>query len=108
MPNYGNRTYGTPVFSGAAVFWVDEGGSLESIMLVHNRTQTENKAQTIFSGRGCNISVGQQIRLTYNGEIVFGFGLRQGEMPFRLTSDTKYLITVVGDGALAGTVVVAS
>ncbi|MEM3404190.1 MAG: DUF4382 domain-containing protein [Nitrososphaeria archaeon] len=111
MPKIWNTTFETPVFYEAAVFWVSEDGSLEPIMLVHNRTKTENKAQIVFSGRGYNLTVGQQIELAYNGEIVFGFGLPIGGAPFKPTnvvSGTKYLITVIGDGALARATVVAS
>jgi len=111
MPKIGNTTRETPLFSEAAVFWVGEDGSLEPIMLVQNRTKTENKAQTVFSGRGYNLTVGQQIKLMYNGEIVFGFGLPMGGTPFKPTnviSGSRYLITVIGDGALARTLVVAS
>ena len=111
MPKIGNTTRETPLFSEAAVFWVGEDGSLEPIVLVQNRTKTENKAQTVFSGRGYNLTVGQQIKLMYNGEIVFGFGLPMGGTPFKPTNvipGSRYLITVIGDGALARTLVVAS
>ena len=111
VPRTGNKTNWTPIFSEAAVFWVDEDGGLEPVMLVHNRTQTEKEAQIIFSGRGYNLTVSQQVKLTYRSEIVFGFGLPMGGTPFKPTyvmPGAEYLVTVIGDGALARTVVVAS
>jgi len=108
IPQGENKPIATPIFTGAAVFVIGEDGSLKPITLVLEKTTAEEHAQTIFESKGYDLNVGSTIKLAYNGEIVFGFGLRVGEEPYQIVPGAKYSITIVGDGVLARTTVVAS
>ena len=108
IPQGEDKPVTTPIFTGATVFVIGEDGSLKPIILVLEKASAEEHAQTIFESKGYDLNVGSTVKLAYNEEIVFGFGLRVGEEPYHIISGAKYSITIVGDGVLARTTVVAS
>jgi hypothetical protein len=86
-----------PFFFGAAVFLVKPDGSLQLVL------PAQHKAKAIFKETGYLLVAGSSVTLTYNGLITFGLPERSMLIP-----NARYLVTVIGDGALASTVVVAS
>lgn len=95
--------------AGSAIFVIEENGTLESyqrlarsIMSMSDRDQVV----TMLGGVGYSIASGASATFTYSVQIQLGFGMgmRQSNT---IVSGQQYLVTVMGDGALASYVATA-
>lgn len=95
-----------PVLGGAAVFKILPNGTLQSLSL-RDHAVIREKAEAFFGDSEYELGSGQTTTLTYGGEIVFGFGMNPKATSPGVVAGQQYLLTVIGEGALASIVVTA-
>jgi len=95
-----------PIFWGSAIFLVMPSGTMQLVNAT-NRQEMEAFRTMLFSTQtGYNMTVGGSATLSYSGPVVLGFGL-QPNLPFVLVPGDQYVLTVIGENAVASTTVVA-
>jgi hypothetical protein len=98
--------------SGSAVFVIFANGSLASLHLQPGKVipyislENQSVLPGLFPVGGFNLTAGSQVSLSYSGPINLSFGEDNPQQA--LTSGQQYKITVIDEGALATTVVVAT
>lgn len=103
----------TSFLAGTAVFAIQKNGTLTPIQLVQKgqEGQAEEDSRTVFGGSGYYLLLRSKVTLSYEGNIVLGFGLpsRTGKVtPLQIAPGTKYYVTIVAEGAVATALIVAS
>ena len=68
----------------------------------------QNIALALFGGVGYSLAANQSVALSYSGLIQLGLRLPPGAQIGTVTAGQQYVITVVGEGALAGAIVTAT
>jgi hypothetical protein len=62
--------------------------------------QAEEELGELFGGRGYALKPGESVKLSYTGTIAFNFTHKKEKMPIPIFQG-EYLITVVGENAVA-------
>lgn len=91
-----------PILVGSLTFAATDQGQLIPITV---KTFTNSNASLIPSELGYNLTVGGSYSFSYTGAIQLGFGLTRG---LEIVPGQQYLVTVLGDQAIASYVVTAS
>lgn len=96
--------------AGSAIFGIENNGSLVPIQRsIRTMMSDELERSEIFGllgSAGYNIASGASANFTYTGQIRLDF--RMGSQTSNIVSGQQYLVTVLGDDALASIVVVAT
>jgi len=101
-----------PHFLGAEVFIITEDGKPVPVKVkeIHevkgesSRVQAEEEMGELFGGRGYALKPGESVKLSYTGTIAFNFTHKKEKMPIPIFQG-EYLITVVGENAVASKIV---
>jgi hypothetical protein len=101
-----------PHFLGAQVFIITEDGKLVPVKVreIHEmkgeseREQAEEEMGVLFGGRGYALKPGESVKLSYTGTITFNFIQEKEKMPTPIFQG-EYLITVIGENAVASKIV---
>jgi len=101
-----------PHFLGAQVFIITEDGKLVPVKVreIHEmkgeseREQAEEEMGALFGGRGYALKPGEIVKLSYTGTITFNFIQEKEKMPIPIFQG-EYLITVIGENAVASKIV---
>lgn len=91
---------------GSEIFVLQENGTLVPLQKFLGSQDKGALKRGLFQGTGYNLTTGASATLSYSGEIVLGLGLKNPNSQ-TIVSGQQYLVTVVGQDALASVVVVA-
>ncbi|MCS4539708.1 MAG: DUF4382 domain-containing protein [Thaumarchaeota archaeon] len=91
---------------GSEIFVLEESGTLVPLQKYLGSQDHGALKRGLFQGSGYNLTTGATATLSYNGEIVLGLGPKNPNSQ-TIVAGQQYLVTVVGQDALASVVVVA-
>jgi len=95
-----------PGLESAAMFKILSNGTLQPPPF-REQALTREKAEALFGNHGYELAPGKTATLTYNGEILLGFGKKPATNASVVVSGQQYLVTVIGEGASASFVATA-
>ena len=97
--------------SGSAIFIVLPNASLvpiqRYILAVHQQGMGAEQIYSALASQGYNLTSGASGTVSYKGTITYGFSLANIQSGQSITPGNQYLVSVLGDEALASQVVVA-